>query len=441
MSELKNQNISNTLTQTRIRRQGQVCKTFEVKVQSNSMSNTQKEQINKLFLEAKWLYNNIISLDDSKNNFDTKTKQVIVLNKNKEQEERQLTVISSQIKQSVLEEIQSSIKGLGASKKKGRKVGKLKFKSECNSVNLKQHDVTYKIVGKNRIKIQGIKKPFKVNGLEQIKEGYELANAKFFRKSGGYYFKITCFINKEEIIKKKTGTSVGIDFGIKTDLTLSNGVGIDVKLPISKEIKRAHKRLSKKVKRSKNYWKARTELDKKYEYQNNVKKEIKCKLKNFFKEEFDHVGVQNESIKAWHHGWFGKEIQQSAIGGIIREMKKLSHTFVVDKFFPSTKLCPNCGLLNEIGLEERVYKCECGYCRPRDEHSACNILEESLNVRFDIEKKDTEIKNKENTLCNSNAPIPMGRRDFKPVEKTTAAFVNLVNNCKWISLSQEAPLL
>jgi len=47
---------------------------------------------------------------------------------------------------------------------------------------------------------------------------------------------------------------------------------------------------------------------------------------------------------------------------------------VIDKWEPTTKLCPSCGAKNKISLSERTYACECGYTEDRDIHSAKNIL-------------------------------------------------------------------
>jgi len=54
----------------------------------------------------------------------------------------------------------------------------------------------------------------------------------------------------------------------------------------------------------------------------------------------------DENIKGWQSGWFGKRVSESALGGIIRDLKHKSHTpIVVDRYFPSTQLCPRCGIV------------------------------------------------------------------------------------------------
>jgi transposase len=66
------------------------------------------------------------------------------------------------------------------------------------------------------------------------------------------------------------------------------------------------------------------------------------------------------------------------MGGIISELKNHSETHIVDRFFASTKLCPNCGIFNKPDLKDRIYSCKCGYSIDRDTHSANNILNKGL---------------------------------------------------------------
>jgi len=51
----------------------------------------------------------------------------------------------------------------------------------------------------------------------------------------------------------------------------------------------------------------------------------------------------------------------------------------VDRFFPSTKLCMNCGQLHDMPLNKRIFKCDCGAPdMGRDHHAATNILRQGL---------------------------------------------------------------
>src|SRR3972149_6906043 len=94
----KNETIKNTRLKTKLRREQQDCKVFELKFDKSHLSGKKLEFLNMLFIEAKWIYNYILS-QDSVFKYDYKNKKVIVLNKDREQEEREIKYLSSQIRQ------------------------------------------------------------------------------------------------------------------------------------------------------------------------------------------------------------------------------------------------------------------------------------------------------------------------------------------------------
>ena len=47
---------------------------------------------------------------------------------------------------------------------------------------------------------------------------------------------------------------------------------------------------------------------------------------------------------------------------------------VVDRFYPSSKLCHCCGSIKKgLKLSDRIYKCECGYVEDRDFNASLNL--------------------------------------------------------------------
>ena len=139
----KNNNIKKTMKETMERRKSQICAVYKVKIDESHLSKKQFEQLKMLFVEGKWLINSVINYSKNKENniknYDTKTDEVLVKCKDGSFQKREFKFIGSQMKQSVVANIISSIKTLSTSKKKGNKIGKLKFKSECKSINLKQY--------------------------------------------------------------------------------------------------------------------------------------------------------------------------------------------------------------------------------------------------------------------------------------------------------------
>jgi putative transposase len=400
MKEIDKVNRRNSILQTREKRKSQVCKVYELKFDASHLSKEKINWLNKLFLEAKWFYNSIIASNDVFK-FDDKIKQVTVLNKNKEEEIRNINCLTAQMKQSIKDRCIDSIKSLSTKKKKvkQKEVGKLKFKSRIESIPLKQFGVTYRIENNKYIFIQGFKKHFKVNGLDQIIKGTEFANATLIKKASGFYLKVTCYVPK--VIKEKTGNNIGLDFGIKDSVATSNGDKYFFNFPETKRIKEISKKFNKSKKGTKKRNVLYNQLQIAYEKNSNKKKDVKNKFVSKLIKENDIVAIQNENIKAWHKSkmkGFGRRIQHSIMGGIISDLKKKSETIIIDRFFPSTQLCSECGSLNKHGLESREYNCSCGYSKDRDIHSAVNILNEGLRIlgmeyiKLLEEEKSTTIK-------------------------------------------------
>ena len=99
----KNQKIKETGKATRERRKDMLCRAFEVKVDLSKLSKSQRNDVNTLFREAKWFRNAYLAdkdLSDKSKTVKVKVKDVF--------EERELTLLGSQIKQSIISELVNS---------------------------------------------------------------------------------------------------------------------------------------------------------------------------------------------------------------------------------------------------------------------------------------------------------------------------------------------
>lgn len=370
----KNKQIGATRKATVEKRKSQQCKTFELKVDKSRMSRVSYEKSVRVFLEAKWIKNHVIAQEDIFNVDDKISKLQIKVKDSFE--ERTIEVLGSQMKQSVISNVQQDIKNLSKSKKAGNKVGRLKFVSCCNSIDLKQHGITYTISGSS-VKMQGIKQKFRVRGIDQLK-GWEIANAKFIQKSGDFYFHVTCFRDfpeKVKFIEKKD--NIGIDYGLSHQATISNGVEglfIDYKVEFPKRLRKLFQKLSKAEKHSSNWYKVLTKIRAEYEYLTNCKNDIKNKLCYTLKTNFGEIFYQDDCFKGWQRIW-GRKMLSIGIGGITARLKNHATAHKVDRFFPSTQNCSRCPNKQKMALDERIFKCNCcGHTAPRDGNSADNIL-------------------------------------------------------------------
>jgi transposase len=431
---------------TQLKRKDQVLKVFELKFDKSHLNKAQEEFLNNLFLEAKWFFNYCIGCKKIKD-ADTTAKTIPVMIHDKSFKERPIPNLAGQIKQGIQNRIFSNIKTLSSLKKKGIKVGRIKFTSKVNSIPLKQHGDSHKILVKeNLVKIAKAPKLFKVHGMEQIPDEVEFANANLIRKSGDFFLKITCFTNKDEeyiqkqheLHKNRKGKAVGLDFGCSTQLTgMTNedqSFKIEFRVPINKSIKRLDRKIVRKLdkntpkkerKDSKNRFKDKLKRQKRYQKLCNIKKDIKNKVVSCLIKNFETIVVQDENIKGWQKGGHGKAIQSTGIGGIMADLKNKSQTLLtVDRFFASTKTCSDCEFKKDkMEQSERIHDCpSCGSKKDRDVNAAKNILVEGLKEK--IAREPSKF-----TLGESETPT-------NNVIETLRRIAHVV--CKSCSLNQEA---
>ena len=373
----KNNKIREKGKETRLRRQSQICKVFRVKIDFSHLNEFEKTRLKMIFVEAKWLYNDILTFSNTKeiNEYNDKITTVHGFDKDKQPVTRELKNLSSQMKQSVIQGIKYNIKSLSSMKKHGRKIGSLKYKSNYESINLQQYGITYKFCDKKHVKIQGIKRPIKIEGAEQFFDvpGIEFANAKLLNLPDGYYVAVTTFQNKGGEIKKYK-PEIGIDMGIKTSITTSEGQKIKVFVVETKRLKKIQRRIAKRKKGSSNRYKLRKLLRREYQKLDNRKKDKANKIVHELLKH-EKVYMQDENLSAWHKGLFGKTVQHSILGAVKAKLMKNERVVVLPKNAATTKNCPKCGRINkEITLSDRIFECQCGYKEDRDIHAARNMI-------------------------------------------------------------------
>jgi len=400
--------IRNGIRLTREKRKVQICKVYELKVDESRLNKIQKETLKMLFIEAKWLYNYWLSTDKIFEQ-DCKNKEVIVLNKDKNKVKKQLKFLSCSYRQQILQHMKQSIYILAKQKKKGLKIGPLKFKKDFKCLELTKHALqknggTYLIVGKNRLKILGIKKSLIVNGLKNIPDGVEFANAKLIKKPSGYYIKVTTYsypkiVDQKGEIENKEKKDVGIDFGIKNMITTSEGETFNCSIGETERLKRLQRKQSRQQKGSNNRRKTNVLLQKEYEKISNKKNDAANKIVHKLLTQYSRIYIQNDNFANWNKKLYNTGIQHSILGRIKAKLKESKQVGIIDQFIPTTKMCYKCGIINnEMTLNDRIFKCvNCDHEEDRDIKAAKTILM--------IGK-----------INYTNVSVPTMNREFKPVE-------------------------
>ncbi len=178
--------------------------------------------------------------------------------------------------------------------------------------------------------------------------------------------------------------TVGVDIGIKELAVCSNGKVFTNPKAYKrncKRMKRLQRRVSKRVKGSKNRVKAVIKLSKVHARISNIRKDAIHKLTNYLAKNHSEIKIEDLSIKAFlkNHKLAGA-IADCGMGEFRRQLEYKTEKFgskltIVDRMFPSSQICSNCKEhRHKIPLKNRVYVCpECNHTEDRDLNAAKNI--------------------------------------------------------------------
>lgn len=385
-----------TRNATALRRRHQIGFVYECKIVEKRLNKKQREELQRLFVEGKWFYNHVLSLHKegkelSKIN-SADIREVVHFDRDGNRITDKITVLNAQEKQAIVKRMSANEQTIATLTKKGRqKDGELHFLSEMNCIPLKQYGVTYKFKSANKVRIGGISGTVLVRTGGQLDNVDEFANANLVHRADGYFLKVTCFINEENYKQKPTnGKEIGLDFGIKTTITTSEGEKIDVLVEESERLKKLQREMFKRRKGSNNRYRTVLKIRREYQRLKHRKTEKANKIVARLKQ-YESIVMQDELIAGWHRGLFGKKVQHSCLGMVKAKLMRLPQTTVLSSGIPTTKMCPKCGTINQyITLADRTYHCGCGYTEDRDVHSARNMLAIRDMVLSHLRKLPTE---------------------------------------------------
>ena len=204
-----------------------------------------------------------------------------------------------------------------------------------------------------------------------------------------WYCSVNCEINIKDK-EKKNDNIVGIDVGLKTYATFSDGSKIENPNIIKKhekKLKRIQRQYSRKKKGSNNKRKFRNTLSKVFRKVRNIRKDFQHKASSKTITKYDGVVVENLNIKGMmSNHCLAKSIQSCAWYEFKRQLKykclwNNKYFIEIDRFEPSSKRCSVCGEINdELTLKDREWICpNCGSSHDRDVNASVNIRNCGLN--------------------------------------------------------------
>ncbi len=406
-------------------------KAFKFKIEPN---NTQKVLINKTLGSNRFLYNQMLAEKQAK--YKSKDKSKLKTEKEYKSEFSFLKEVDSiSLQQSRIDlktsydnffrklksgELQKEIVRLLAKAKtpkqkiKALNYGKPRFKSKHNP---KKSYRTISINNSIRVEDNKIKLP-KLGFVKFRKSREVLGKIKSITVSrnilGRYYISVLCETEIETL--PKLNTKIGIDLGLKEFCITSNNEFVSnprFLRKLEEKLQKAQRILSHRVKKSNNRFKQQKKVFKLHQKIANQRLDFLHKLSTKLINENQVICLEDLSVKNMvKNHCLAKSISDVSWSKFVELLKYKASWYgrelvQIDKFFPSSKLCSNCGnIKTDITLKDREYVCSCcGLIIDRDYNAALNILREGLRLLEILKKnrRDDEVSllNIQTLVCSS----------------------------------------
>ena len=266
----------------------------------------------------------------------------------------------------------------------------------------------------NGIRFEGSRIRLPKLGLVRIRKSREILgrilNATVSCTASGKYYVSLC-VEEEVIPKPNKGGMVGIDVGIKSFFSDSNGNSIDSPAPLhvyEKKLIREQRKLSRKIEANisgytknhrpiytrqlsecRNIQKQRQMLARIHEKIADIRNDFLHKESTKLVSENQVIGIEDLNVKGMlrnHH--LAKSIADVSWSDFVRMIEYKAYergtrVIRVPRFYASSQICSCCGYKNPVlkDLKVRSFQCpECGAYHDRDHNAAVNILNKAISM-------------------------------------------------------------
>jgi len=269
-------------------------------------TNEQEEKLLFILEQCRWLYNKLLSIINECEGIPPKRKMQSMLPKLKE-ERKELKEVNAKTLQMVVFMLYNNLKVLAELKKRGKKVGKLRYKKYGKFKSFILNQSGFKIIETgSRLDKLYISKVGEVPiRIHRPVEG-RIKQVIIKRYGSGAWFALLC-VEETETTKKEIKSVIGIDLGIKSFLTDSDGRVIENPRFYKRDLERLreeHRKLSRKKRGSKNRLKQLRRLCKVYERIERKRDDFLHKLSRFYVDNYDLIVVEAlkvENMKRNHN--------------------------------------------------------------------------------------------------------------------------------------------
>ena len=259
-------------------------------------------------------------------------------------------------------------------------------KRNQNSYTTNNQNGTISIIDNKYIKLPKLKSLVRFINHRQIPQNSIIKSATISRDCRGKYyisFTVEYYIEDNTIVNPDIDKVLALDYA-QQDFYVSS-VGEKANYPkyykkLEDKLKLEQRKLSRKKLFSSNWYKQKAKVSKLQLKIKNQRLDWLHKKSRETANTYDVVFIEDLDLRNLAQCLsLGKNLHDNSFGMFRTFLKykledKGGHLVKIDKWFPSTKLCSNCGSKKDLELSDRIYKCNnCGLEIDRDYNSALNL--------------------------------------------------------------------
>jgi putative transposase len=228
-----------------------------------------------------------------------------------------------------------------------------------------------------------------VNMAENLRFEGKINSAVVSQSGGRWWIAITVEVPDREVATE--GEAVGIDLGVKEMAVLSDGRAFANPKHLRSQLRKL-RQLNKKLARQQqgsNAWMGTKAKLTRLHYRIRCRRQDAIhKLTTAVAKEYGLIGLETLNVQGMmSNGRLAQAVGEVGFYEIKRQLQykcKLygAHLVEVDQWFPSSRLCSDCGWKNEgLTLSDREWVClDCGCIHERDVNAAVNIRDEAIRL-------------------------------------------------------------
>jgi putative transposase len=291
--------------------------------------------------------------------------------------------VSSVVLQQALADLNVAYRNFFASitgKRKGRKVAPPRFRSRKDNRQAIRFtkNSRFKVLDNGRLRLPKI-------GDVPVRWSRSLPSAAssvtVIRDAAGRYFASFVVTTTDEPLPQ-TDSEIGIDLGLTHFAVMSDGTKVTAPKFLrraARKLKRLQQDLSRTQRGSQNRKKAVVKVARAHARVADTRRDWQHKLSTAIIRDNQAVYVEDLCVVGLGRTRLAKSVHDAgwaSFTGLLEcKAARYGRTFArVDRFFPSTRMCSDCGRINDkMALNVRAWDCPCGSHHDRDVNAAKNI--------------------------------------------------------------------